>query len=116
MNNKVFISGPITGHADWRMRFYDAERIVDSFVFFERYGDDSLFDKYGYLGFNPISPAVFGDETKLWCWNMVRCIWKLLGCSYVYFMRGWHGSRGCGIEHTIADLFGKRIIYEEDMR
>lgn len=116
MNNKVYISGPITGHSDWKMRFDDAERIVDSLVFFERYGNDDLYYKYGYFGFRTVSPADFGDESKSWGCNMIRSIWKLIWCSHVFFMRGWHESRGCRIEHTFADLFGKRIIYEEDMR
>lgn len=116
MNNKVFISGPITGHADWRMRFDDAERTVLHDIFFDRYGNADLYYRYGYFGFRPVNPSAFGDESKSWRWNMVRSVWKLLGCSYVFFMRGWHDSRGCRIEHTFADLFGKRIIYEEDMR
>lgn len=116
MNNKVFISGPITGHADWRMRFDDAERTVLHDIFFDRYGNADLYYRYGYFGFRPVNPSAFGDESKSWRWNMVRSIWKLLGCSYVFFMRGWHDSRGCRIEHTVADLLGKRIIYEEDMR
>lgn len=116
MNNKVFISGPITGHADWKMRFDDAERTVLHDKFFDRYGTSDLYYKCGYFGFKPVNPATFCDVSKSWRWNMARCIWKLLGCSYVFFMRGWHDSRGCRIEHTFADLFGKRIIYEEDMR
>lgn len=116
MNNKVYISGPITGHADWRVRFDDSEKTVLQSIFFDKYGNADLYYKYGYFGFKPVNPERFGDVSKSWRWNMVRCIWKLLGCSYVFFMRGWHDSRGCRIEHTVADLLGKRIIYEEDMR
>ena len=116
MNNKVFISGPITGHADWRVRFDNSEKTVLQTDFFDKYGNADLYYKDGYFGFKPVNPEKFGDVSKSWRWNMVKCVWKLLGCSYVFFMRGWHDSRGCRIEHTFADLFGKRIIYEEDMR
>ena len=116
MNNKVFISGPITGHADWSMRFDDAEQMVTGYRFFDRYGNADLYYRYGYFGFKPVNPATFGDESKSRRWNMRKCSWKLLWCSYVYFMRGWHDSRGCRIEHTVSELLGKRIIYAEDMR
>lgn len=35
-------------------------------------------------------------------------------CNAVYFCKGWEFTRGCKLEHAIAEAYGLEIIYEED--
>lgn len=116
MNNKIYISGPITGHRDWRERFTDAVLRVSDAYFFDRHGIADLSERYGAFRFEPVSALDYGRDDRSWRWNMRRSLWHLLRCSTVYFMRGWHESRGCRIEFTAAEMLGKRIIFEEDER
>lgn len=118
MNNKIYISGPITGVYGWEERFRDSEGRVMETGFFDRYGSAGVYYKSSRFGFEAVSPRVFNSGVKYrkWWWYMIRSIVKMFGCSYVYMMRGWNESRGSRIEHTIADVMGKNIIYEEDMR
>lgn len=32
--------------------------------------------------------------------------------DYVFFVDGWHGARGCQVEHLIAEKYGKEIVEE----
>lgn len=116
MNNKIYISGPITGHKDWRKRFTDAVTHTSDSYFFDRHGTADLSVRYNAFRFEPVSALDYGREDRSWRWNMVKSLWELLRCSTVYFMRGWHESRGCRIEFKVAEIFGKRIIFEEDAR
>lgn len=34
----------------------------------------------------------------------------------VYFMKGWEQARGCFIEHEVATLYGKEVVYEEGVK
>lgn len=118
MNNKIYISGPITGVYGWEERFMEAEERVEMAEFFNRYGSAGLYYKAERFGFVAVSPREFNAGLryrKLW-WYMVRCVVKMLGCSYVYMMRGWQYSRGARMENRWAHFMGKGIIYEEDMR
>ena len=116
MNNKIYISGPITGHKDWRMRFTEAVIHVTQPEFFDRYGSAEMSERYRVFRFKTVSALSYGRDDKSWRWNMRKSIWKMLWCSTVYFLRGWHSSRGARIEFRIAEMLGKRIIFEEDSR
>lgn len=114
MNNKIYISGPITGHSDWRVRFENAEDNVTKAWFFERYVSDDVAERYDICGFCPVSALGYGREDKSWRWNMRKSLWKMLWCSTVYFMKGWSNSRGARVEFLVAEILGKRMIFEED--
>lgn len=116
MNNKIYISGPITEHKDCRRRFTEAVIHVSQPEFFDRYGTAEMSERYGVFRFNTMSALSYGHDDKSWRWNMRKSIWKMLWCSTVYFLRGWHESRGARIEFSIANVLGKRIIFEEDAR
>ena len=116
MNNKIYISGPITGHKDWCERFTIAVIRVSQPEFFDRYGTAEMSERYGVFRFEPVSALDYGCDDKSWRWNMRKSVWKMLWCSTVYFLRGWHKSRGARIEFRIAEILGKRIIFEEDSR
>ena len=44
---------------------------------------------------------------------MAVCLWHLLWCDAVLMLRGWDMSRGARIEHKVAEILGKVIMYEE---
>lgn len=121
MNNKVFISGKITGNPNYAFQFVAAEVQITKERFFDRHGDARLTERYGHFGFVPINPCRFtflGAPLELWPWLvcMAVCLWHLLGCSYVYMLRNWWDSKGARIEHKIATLLGKKIIYQQRAR
>lgn len=101
-NNKVFIAPCIRNAA-----VLDAvcER-VESYGFFDRYGDASSVGGGDRLGF----VSVAGGGRRL------RSFAALLGCSYVYFPCGWHEDRRCRAVLVWSELLGKRMIFEEDSR
>lgn len=35
-------------------------------------------------------------------------------CNAAYFCKGWESTRGCKLEHAVAEAYGVKIIYEED--
>jgi len=39
-------------------------------------------------------------------------IHELGKCEYVYFTKKWKESRGCNIEHNVAESYNKKILYE----
>lgn len=112
MNNKIFISGPITGHHDWRDMFEEAEECVRMASFFDRYGGGVIEGET----YEPVSALSYGRKDVSRRRNMVVSLWNMLWCSTVYFMRGWHMSKGARIEFLVADILGKRMIFEEDVR
>lgn len=121
MNNRIYISGPITGVKGWERVFAAAEATCESVAFFDRHGGFYLYYKSRRFGFEAVSPREFNagvryKRYKRWWLNMMRSYFFLIGCSYVYMLRGWHESRGARREHTLATLLGKEIIYEEDGR
>ena len=128
-NNRIFISGPITGIPDYRdnfknaaFRLNEARRectkhhhcITTRCPFYSR---DYVFgcmihDVFpDYL--EVVSPATFGLEGKTWLVCMAVCIHHLLRCRRVYMLRGWQNSRGARIEHWIASKLNKQIIYQK---
>ena len=48
-----------------------------------------------------------------WSWPrcMAVCLWHLMRCDTVVFMDNWQDSRGARIEHRVARLLGKKMIY-----
>lgn len=118
MNNRIYISGPITGVDGWEDRFKSVEDRIESVEFFDRYGSAALCYKSERFGFRAVSPRVFnaGVRYRKWWWYMVRSVVKMLGCSYVYMMMGWQYSRGARKENMLAHFMGKMVIYEEDWK
>lgn len=42
---------------------------------------------------------------------MAVCLWHLVKCDMVVFLDNWQDSKGARIEHRVARLLGKKIIY-----
>ena len=66
------------------------------------------------LGYTAINPA-FIHEGKRWSWIrlMVADIRLLLPCKAIFMQRNWKESRGAKIEHCVAKIFRKMIIYQK---
>lgn len=116
MNNRVFISGKVSGDPNYRNKFQSAALRVCQPDFFNRHGIEAA-QRLGSFGFQPVDPCDFtflghpmADCTRSLC--MAMCLWHLAGCSYVYVLRDWPLSRGARIEHRVARLLHKRIIYQ----
>lgn len=44
---------------------------------------------------------------------MAKSIEKMAECQAVYFCKGWDETRGCLIEHEIAEKYGLTVLYEQ---
>lgn len=128
MNNRIFISGPVTGHPDYKDKFKEAafrlsearrecskhHRCISSRC--PLYSRDYIFgctihDVFpDYLDI--VNPTTLGLDNRPWLICMAVCIRHLLRCRRVYMLRGWQSSRGARIEHRIAVLLHKQIIYQ----
>ena len=40
-------------------------------------------------------------------------VMNMCKCNVAYFCKGWEDTRGCRLEHEIAEAYGLKIIYEE---
>lgn len=91
---KVYISGKITGDADYKKKFANAEEMARA------------------VGFEVFNPATVQDEGKPWEWYMKRDIKELMDCDAILLLKGWKESRGARLEAYIASQL-KIKIYEE---
>ena len=117
MNNKIFISGKITGDPNYALKFESACIVVSREGFFDRYGSPDLCYRHGHFGFVPVDPCemtILGVPLQGWPWwmCMARTLCALTFCSYVYVLRDWKDSRGARAEHRWAKLLHKHIIYQ----
>lgn len=104
MNNKVFVA----------LRTSDGSLLdgirskVESGEFFNRYGSAELYGKYGRFGFE----SVFVCPGA--CFFVAFL--SMIGCSYVYFPCGWGSDKLMRKLLAVAEVFGRRMIFEEDWR
>lgn len=86
---KVYISGPITGYADYnKPAFMEAARIVSN------------------AGFQPINPVYNGIEDDApWEEHLRADIPMLLMCDCIVMLPGWEKSKGALLERVIAEAF-----------
>lgn len=82
---RLYLSGPITGHHDYREQFRAAA------------------DKLADVGHVPINPADIGERAG-WCWEdyMRSALMLMMQCQGVALLPGWTGSRGARIEEGLA--------------
>lgn len=86
---KLYISGPITGLPEEKVRydFHEAENRLRR-----------LFPTYELV--NPLNNGLPFDAP--WEEHIEADLLSLQGCNAVYFMDGWENSLGCQIEHAEA--------------
>ena len=96
--SKLFISGSISGrpYKEAAIHFNSAATLAYQ------------------IGFDPVNPIQLCRPYWAWWRCMAVCLWHLLWCDAVLFLRGWDLSRGARIENRVAEILGKVIGYEED--
>lgn len=87
MNNKVYISGPITN--------LDLDQSRISFKKAEKY-----LKSKGYETVNPFDNGV--DENAAWNEHMRVDLRNMLECDSIYVLNGHESSRGCRLELYVA--------------
>ena len=101
MKKKVFISLPITSRPEKSMEERIAEAKKEAWLM------ANVFRKEGY---EPITPFDVTKDGMAEAQCIGACITALLECDYVYFCFNWEKSRGCRIEHLVAEEHGIEII------
>ena len=82
---RVYISGPITGHADYMAVFATCATMLESM---------------GYIVVNPATVAQRPDWT--WADYMQYDLALLRGCDAIYMLSEWQHSKGACIERRYA--------------
>lgn len=95
--SKLFISGPISDRP-----YEEAARHFNNAA-----------DMAYQIGFEPVNPIRLCCPLWPWWRCMAVCLWHLLWCDAILTLRGWDMSRGARIEHRVAIILGKVIMYEE---
>lgn len=96
MNNKIYLSGAITGkpYPEVQKQFAEAEQTVISWQK------------------EPINPLNNGlPRTSSWAQHMIVDLQMLLQCSEILMLVGWEQSEGAKIEHTFAKKMNIPITY-----
>lgn len=97
---KIYISIPISNHNLATQRAKATE----------------IAEKIKALGHEPVNPfdtpeaPADMDEREKYSYYMGEDIKRLLMCDGVYFHSGWHKSKGCNVEFTIAFTYKLKIF------
>lgn len=96
-NGKVYISGAIA--------HYDLEERRQAFDQAERF--------LSLKGYSPVNTFKNGlpDEVH-WREHMRADIALLLGCDFIYMLRGWELSKGAKLELDVASSCGIQVLFE----
>lgn len=129
MNNKVFISGKVTDEPYAALYFTAAE--VNLYSNASSCNDKAccrncVFYDPKYIivpcrlnglskNIKVVNPLDLNLNGKPWLYCMFVCISKLLLCSTVFMLSNWQQSRGAKIEHRIATILRKNIIYQREL-
>lgn len=91
----IYISGRITGDANYKEKFNRAEKLLFS------------------IGNDPVNPAkVELGKKATWADYMKHDLHALLCSDAIYMLKGWRRSKGARLERYIAKKLGLKIIYE----
>ena len=97
MNKRVYISGAIAHHdiKERKQAYAEAETVMRR------------------LGFEPVKPFRNGlPEDADWRQHMRVDNVLLLGCGYVYMLKGWELSKGAKLELDVASSCGIKVLFE----
>lgn len=100
---KMMISQPMRGKTIKQVKS-EREKLVKKF---QNEGFEVIDTVFG----NPLEPDE--NEAIFWLAESIKCIGKT---DILYFMSGWEYSRGCKIEHEVAVQYGKKILYENQLK
>lgn len=99
---KIMISQPMRGKTIEQIR-KERLHIID------------LLESKGYMVINSIVSSKIPKDVDEAMYNLSRAIRIMSRVDGVFFMKGWKQARGCRIEHEVATLYGKEIMYEEEL-
>jgi hypothetical protein len=94
---KVYISIPITG------KHLNAQKTLANTM-------KKALSAMGYIAISPFD--VVNDDNAPTSVAMGKCIMALLECDAVYFMTGWHKSKGCMTEFDTARNYGMEMMFQ----
>lgn len=87
----LYLSGPITGVADYAKRFAHAARLLES---------------HGYTVINPVEGT---DGTLSYAEYMRRDLALVLTCEGIALIDGWGQSRGATMEKSVGAMVGLEL-------
>ena len=96
-NRIIYISGAVSSDKNFREKFDQAEKFLQS---------------KGFIVVNPVKDEVDGKE---WTYYMKKDIIKLIGCNCVYALSDCSKSKGARIELRLASDLGMEIIAEGEL-
>lgn len=95
---KCYISGAIAHH--------DLKERMAAF--------ESAAEWLAMQGFVPVNPFNNGvAQSEHWTEHMRADIGLLLGCDYIYMLKGWELSKGCKLELDVATSCGIKVLFEQ---
>ena len=97
MTPKCYISGAIAHH-DLQERMAAFEQAAAALKF------------QGFVPVNPFNNGV--AQSEHWTEHMRADIGLLLGCDYIYMLKGWELSKGCKLELDVATSCGIKVLFE----
>jgi hypothetical protein len=92
---KIYISGKISGLADFERLFNEAE---------------SELLKNGHDVVNPV--RLLHDHDKTWQSYMKECLKAMMDCEAIFMLSNWLKSDGAIIERSVAHSLQFKIIYQ----
>ena len=135
MNNKIYIAGKISGDEDYKTKFKYIEAILKEArveCTTTRIKPNDIcrdcsgcpfFDRHYVIAcriyevfpdnIEVVNPVDFDLEGRPYWVAMLKCLWELSRCKYVYMLRDWRQSRGAQVEHRWALRLKKQIIYQQ---
>lgn len=94
---KCYISGAIAHH--------DLKERMDTFA--------RAAAKLAASGYTPVNPFNNGvPQSEHRTEHMRADIGMLLGCDYIYMLKGWELSKGCKLELDVASSCGIKVLFE----
>lgn len=99
-DSKVYLSGPISGTADFKKRFKDAQR--------------ELWNMGIAWVVNPAEVISHMPHGMPYKDIMDMCYVMESKCDTLYLMKGWRASNGCRLEEAYAKAHGLKIEEETE--
>ena len=98
MRPKVYISGAIAHHKIEERKATFAQAACE----------------LSERGFEPVNPFENGvPEDAHWKEHMKADIGMLVGCDYIYMLRGWELSKGAKLEFDVASSSGINVMFQD---
>lgn len=98
MNNRAYLSGPMTGIKDYNFPLFNAEA-----------------KRLRALGWDIANPAENGNEGKPWHMCLRKDLAQLSTCDYLFLLPGWMNSEGAHLEVMVANRVKIQIHMAADI-